>query len=226
MGWALLQINHVYPNHAWIHAALALFDRRGIRSSGPVDCSRRLQLSQGLTNGGRGGQMTMTSCAGRPVTSATGNVTLQFEDESLEATATRSTCQLTFDPSESPQSQAVPGYEILLKSRTVKPVPGADLGADQEALSRETLQECDKSLEVAAAWFERALLQVSGRSSSFERTFLQNQFWRNVRSKLEERPLGGVGEISNHAEKCTDFGGMYAQNWRNVRSPGGVYAQT
>ncbi|KAI8502158.1 hypothetical protein Bbelb_197460 [Branchiostoma belcheri] len=52
--------------------------------------------------------------------------------------------------------------------------------------------------------FERTLLQVSGRSSSFER----------------------VGEISNHAEKCTDFGGMYAQTWRNVRSPGGVYAQT
>ncbi|KAI8492314.1 hypothetical protein Bbelb_297670 [Branchiostoma belcheri] len=27
-------------------------------------------------------------------------------------------------------------------------------------------------------------------------------------------------------EKCADFGGMYAQNRRNVRSPGGVYAQT
>ncbi|KAI8492423.1 hypothetical protein Bbelb_298760 [Branchiostoma belcheri] len=61
--------------------------------------------------------------------------------------------QLTFDPSESPQSQAVPGYEILLKSRTVKPLPGADLGAEIKSLEQRNLtEECDKSLEVAAAW--------------------------------------------------------------------------
>ncbi|KAI8506710.1 hypothetical protein Bbelb_151510 [Branchiostoma belcheri] len=82
------------------------------------------------------------------------------------------------------------------------------------------------------------------------------RFRRNVRSKPEERPLTWrtvrsncrlrsapiseectlkTGGTSAHLEdctlklppeKCADFGGMYAQNRRNVRSPGGLYAQT
>ncbi|KAI8483002.1 hypothetical protein Bbelb_393020 [Branchiostoma belcheri] len=78
------------------------------------------------------------------------------------------------------------------------------------------------------------------------------RFRRNVRSKPEERPLTWrsvrsnrrlrsapiseectlkTGGTSAHLEECTlkpppekcaDFGGMYAQNWRNVRSPGGL----
>ncbi|KAI8492316.1 hypothetical protein Bbelb_297690 [Branchiostoma belcheri] len=82
------------------------------------------------------------------------------------------------------------------------------------------------------------------------------RFRRNVRSKPEERPLTcrsvrsnrrlrsapiseectlKTGGTSAHLDECTlkpptemcaDFGGMYAQNRRNVRSPGGLYAQT
>ncbi|KAI8509001.1 hypothetical protein Bbelb_128490 [Branchiostoma belcheri] len=108
---------------------------------------------------------------------------------------------------------------------------------------------------------EECTLKTGGTSAHLEECTLKPptevcRFWRNVRSKPEERPLtwrsvrsnrrlkcadfggmyaqnrrnvrspGGVSVRSNRRLKCADFGGMYAQNRRNVRSPGGVYAQT
>ncbi|KAI8505858.1 hypothetical protein Bbelb_162110 [Branchiostoma belcheri] len=79
---------------------------------------------------------------------------------------------------------------------------------------------------------EECTLKTGGTSAHLEECTLKPptevcRFRRNVRSKPEERPLTWRSVRSNRRrEKCADFGGMYAQNRRNVRSPGGVYAQT
>ncbi|KAI8492505.1 hypothetical protein Bbelb_299580 [Branchiostoma belcheri] len=72
---------------------------------------------------------------------------------------------------------------------------------------------------------EECTLKTEGTSAHLEECTLKPP--PNVRSKPEERPLTWRSVRSNcRREKCADFGGMYAQNRRNVRSPGGVYAQT
>ncbi|KAI8519012.1 hypothetical protein Bbelb_022690 [Branchiostoma belcheri] len=78
---------------------------------------------------------------------------------------------------------------------------------------------------------EECTLKTGGTSAHLEECTLKPptevcRFRRNVRSKPEERPLTWRSVRSNRRLKCADFGGMYAQNRKNVRSPGGVYAQT
>ncbi|KAI8506709.1 hypothetical protein Bbelb_151500 [Branchiostoma belcheri] len=78
---------------------------------------------------------------------------------------------------------------------------------------------------------EECTLKTGGTSAHLEDCTLKpppevRRFRRNVRSKPEERPLTWRTVRSNRRLKCADFGGMYAQNRRNVRSPGGLYAQT
>ncbi|KAI8497035.1 hypothetical protein Bbelb_249840 [Branchiostoma belcheri] len=77
---------------------------------------------------------------------------------------------------------------------------------------------------------EECTLKTGGTSAHLEDCTLKPptevcRFRRNVSSKPEERPLTWRIVRSNRRLKCADFGGMYAQNRRNVRSPGGVYAQ-
>ncbi|KAI8509148.1 hypothetical protein Bbelb_129960 [Branchiostoma belcheri] len=88
-----------------------------------------------------------------------------------------------------------------------------------------------KPEERPLTWRSECTLKTGGTSAHLEECTLKpppevRRFRRNVRSKPEERPLTWRTVRSNRRLKCADFGGMYAQNRRNVRSPGGVYAQT
>ncbi|KAI8495584.1 hypothetical protein Bbelb_265560 [Branchiostoma belcheri] len=124
--------------------------------------------------------------------------------------------------------------------------PGGVYAQTAAVRSATILEECTLKTGGTSAHLEECTLKPPEKCADFGGMYAQNRrnvrspggdctlkpptevrrFRRNVRSKPEERPLTWRSVRSNRRLKCADFEGMYAQNRRNVRSPGGVYAQT
>ncbi|KAI8492315.1 hypothetical protein Bbelb_297680 [Branchiostoma belcheri] len=152
------------------------------------------------------------------------NVRSKPEERPLTWRSVRSNRRLRSAPISEECTLKTGGTSAHLEDCTLKPPPEkcADFGG-MYAQNRRNV----RSPAGVAPISEECTLKTGGTSAHLEECTLKPptevcRFRRNVRSKPEERPLTCRSVRSNRRLKCADFGGMYAQNRRNVRSPGGV----
>ncbi|KAI8492504.1 hypothetical protein Bbelb_299570 [Branchiostoma belcheri] len=152
------------------------------------------------------------------------NVRSKPEERPLTWRTVRSNRRLRSAPISEECTLKTGGTSAHLEDCTLKPPPEkcADFG-EMYAQNRRNVRSPGGLAPIS----EECTLKTGGTSAHLEECTLKpppevRRFRRNVRSKPEERPLTWRSVRSNRRLKCADFGGMYAQNRRNVRSPGGL----
>ncbi|KAI8505860.1 hypothetical protein Bbelb_162130 [Branchiostoma belcheri] len=218
-------------------------NRRNVRSPGGVYAQtaavRSVPISEECTLKTGGTSAHLEECTLKPPTEVCRfrrNVRSKPEERPLTWRSVRSNRRLRSVPISEECTLKTGGTSAHLEECTVKP-PTEVCRFRRNVRSKPeerplTWRSVRSNRRLKCADFGGMYAQTGGTSAHLEECTLKpppevRRFWRNVRSKPEERPLTWRSVRSNRRrEKCADFGGMYAQNRRNVRSPGGVYAQT